>query len=641
MLTGLGVAGGEGVRAAAGTGWAAAVVPPSASEPTCGADVYHDGADVLLWAGEMVLPESAAPLSTRDTPARAISRWLLAGLRCNGIETAARLDGAFHGAWYDGRRRQWTVFNDRLGLLPLFWSAGENELVVGPRAWLTWQATGRPLEIDAYGVADLLRTQNMVDDRTLIRGVHWLKRRHALEWNSRAGATCRPVWDLDYAIQTFQTDDAAIEGYLEAMRSSLRRCADTRGPLLLGISGGLDSRILLGLCAELGRVPACFTTGLLFGNDVRFGRQLARVAGAAHEWVPLDEGRLTRQLTTAIVETDGLLSAAHLAPAAAVRDYLRGHTGAVLLEGFFNGLIGGSTVPADDDVRGGHPPHQHRWAQGMLHAGGPMEQIDHLLEPRLAEQNRSRWAAHVDCAYHRAPYDDPLRKVEYVLAGARMGRIDTVGTALLRHDVLVRNPAADAALLHWHQHVPARLRRGRRLYPELIRRHFPRLARISRSENGGLPIAAGFWRREICWQREKLYRWWAGRRYPVLRRWGADGQAIRAWTFQTWRASGELDMLMAPDARILAWVRCEALRDLWTQATADPLQGGPLLGLATIEVMVRWLEDQSHQRRTQDMPSIRFEIIEAGDGHASDSHNRIEHAESTRGPLDNVVEVSP
>src|SRR5690606_9179003 len=109
MLAGMGTPVSETVRAAAGTNWAAAVVPPAAVEPTCGADLFHDGADILLWAGEVVLPDSAVPLSSRDTPARAISRWLLAGLRCNGIEIAAQLDGAFHGAWYDGRRRQWTV----------------------------------------------------------------------------------------------------------------------------------------------------------------------------------------------------------------------------------------------------------------------------------------------------------------------------------------------------------------------------------------------------------------------------------------------------------------------------------------------------------------------------------------------------
>jgi hypothetical protein len=114
-----------------------------------------------------------------------------------------------------------------------------------------------------------------------------------------------------------------------------------------------------------------------------------------------------------------------------------------------------------------------------------------------------------------------------------------------------------------------------------------------------MPIADGRWLREYHWQRERLWRWWTGLLHPVARKWGTEGQAIQAWVFDTWHRSGRLDILIDPQARILQWVRREALVRLWDQAAANPLAGVPLLGLATIEIMVRRLEASAGEPRAQ------------------------------------------
>jgi hypothetical protein len=134
------------------------------------------------------------------------------------------------------------------------------------------------------------------------------------------------------------------------------------------------------------------------------------------------------------------------------------------------------------------------------------------------------------------------------------------------------------------------MRRGKRIFMQVIRRHFPRLARMPRTASSGLPIAEDRWLRQYWWQREKLHRWWISWRHPWARNWGTGGRAIRAWTFDTWRRRGGLDVLISPDARVLNWVEREALLELWDRATREPLQAGPLLNLATIEIMVRSLE---------------------------------------------------
>lgn len=575
------------VEACAGVGWAAAAVADTTPEPAAGACAWSDGRDVLLWAGEMLLPHDW--VSDYLTSRNAIAEIVLRRLQTGGLNILSRIDGSFCGAWYEHSRRQWNVFNDKFGLIPVFYAARADRLVIGPAARVVWQATGETLSISDAGICDLIRCENMVDEHTLIRNVNWLKAGHVLRWSAGHIGSHR-YSDFSYAAPAAGNREAAIEQYDSVLKSTIQRHAICNSPLILGISGGLDSRMLLGMCAEVGRMPSCFTAGWAFSDDVRYGRACARAVGAAHDWQPLEAKDLPARLLQAIVATDGLHNVAHMAPATAMNAYLSGHAGAVLLEGYMQGVLGGAYVPLDEDVADGIIPHQSRWARYRLHAGGDPAVINNLLLPSLAEEHFRQWQDRIDTTWRLAPTDDPLGKAEYTVAASRSGRIDVLGTAMLRSHVWVRCPACDSGMLDWQAHTPPRLRRGKQLFMELIRRRFPKLARVQRTACSGLPVAESLWLREYCWQKERIHRWWTGLWHPWTRKWGTGGHAGRAWTFATWWATGAMDVLTAPNARVLNWVRREALTALWEQAVRDPLECGPVMALATAEIMIRHLE---------------------------------------------------
>lgn len=592
--------------------WAAACMAPRASEPTCGGDVLDIGSDLLIWAGEMFvhshwITECQLPMAGFREPAaqtianrksetgsgasiRQISAAVLEQLKTHGLAALGQIDGGFCGAWLDRLARRWFIFDDKLGQAPLFWSADDDRLVVSPQAWLTWRGMGAPLRICRHGVADLIRTQNMCDDHTLIENVRWLPRGQALCWGDEGVGYCR-YWDFDYTRGRIEDADEALDSYLETFTAAMRRHASTSGQLLLGISGGLDSRLFLAMGERIGRVPRCFTAGWPFYEDVRFGRRLARVAGAAHDLVSLDEHALPERLEAAIIDTDGLQSAAHLPPLLPIRPYLHERAGAVLLDGFFNGLVGGGTVPADETP--GVAPHQTHWARSRLHSGGEIDFVNALLQPALARESQSDWESRIDLIYRTAPAVDSLSRAEYTMVHGRTGRVDVLGTRLLRDDVLVRNPASDRAMLDWHQRVSPRLRRARALYVAALRKVFPRYARVPRADGcGALPVAANRLLREYYWQMDRLHRWYARARYSVARRHGTSSAALRSWALDVWRRSGRLDILREPTARILEWVRRESLLDLWRRSAADARSAEQVLTLATLEVMIRRLESQ-------------------------------------------------
>src|SRR5690606_26561851 len=115
--------------------------------------------------------------------------------------------------------------------------------------------------------------------------------------------------------------------------------------------------------------------------------------------------------------------------------------------------------------------------------------VNTLLEPELARESYARWAQRINEIHRDAPADDPLSRAEYTLVSSRRGRVDVLGTCLLRDDVLVRNPAADRVMMDWHQSTAPALRRGRRIYLAALARRMPRYARVPRADDcHGLPI---------------------------------------------------------------------------------------------------------------------------------------------------------
>jgi len=608
MLDQLGAVGSKDVVAGAGANWAAAVIAPPAHESTCGADVYSENGDILIWTGDLFLPSAWTKNVKGDTCQRTLSIALQQRLSASGIDVLAEVDGTFCGAWYNRSTDRWTIFNDRLGFLPVFWAEVGDRLIIGPKAWVTWQATNLPLEISDVGVTDLIRTQNMVDDHTLIKGVHWLIGGHAIV-RDPIGTSVQSYWELHPHPDDRQTKEDLIDSFVDVWQRTLDRHADCESPLLLGISGGMDSRVILAGCHSIERVPATFTCGFPFSEDVRFGRQLAQVAQTSHTFVPLEEDSLPDRVAELVVNSDGLHGAAHLIFGSSVPAFLANHTGSVLLEGIGNGVGIGSCVPYDSDIDESRPAHQTHWARTKLHDGGDINLINRLLRSEYASASHLRWQIRIDEKYQQAPTDDLFCRAEYVTQSGRSGRNNVIGPMLLRNDVLMRHPYCAPAIVNWLASAPPRIRRGKQIYMEILRRRFAPFARVQRSDFNGLPIAENRWLREYCWQREKLHRFWTRLRYPWVRRWGVGGQGIRTWAFDKWRQTGQLNILLSTDARVLGWVDRASLLDLWQAAVVDSKQSVPLLTLATIEIMVRWLESLQRPTRFDMADRVRFQSL--------------------------------
>jgi asparagine synthase (glutamine-hydrolysing) len=175
------------------------------------------------------------------------------------------------------------LINDRLGNQPIYYSRSKSGLIFasGVRALLVDPTFSR--QTDLLAIAQFLTFDHVLDYRTLLEQAKLLPQASILTFRqSRVDGrevNIRPYWTLKYA-DTYplcnETDLVEELNYL--IRQAVTRQAS--GGMQLGIllSGGLDSRILLGELAKI--FPSdnlfTFTWGIPGCDDCRAAKEWRR-----------------------------------------------------------------------------------------------------------------------------------------------------------------------------------------------------------------------------------------------------------------------------------------------------------------------------------------------------------------------------
>jgi asparagine synthase (glutamine-hydrolysing) len=206
-----------------------------------------------------------------------------------GERAVERFRGMFAFALWDGRRRRLLLVRDRLGVKPLYYSAGDAGITFGseikalledPEVDRTWSAHA----LDAY-----LTLCYVPEPRTIYANIHKLPAGHYLvAENGRV--TVQRYWDLTF---TGDGDPAREPEYLERLEAlvdesvRLRLVSDV--PLGAFLSGGIDSSAVVASMAATSR-GRVVTTSVGFEeqgfNELAYARTVAAHLGTEqHEQI--------------------------------------------------------------------------------------------------------------------------------------------------------------------------------------------------------------------------------------------------------------------------------------------------------------------------------------------------------------------
>jgi len=428
-----------------------------------------------------------------------------------GQEFGRHINGGFVAAVWDRRRRTLVVTNDRLGSYPIYiaefagmflFASGVRALLADPRL---------PRRVDPAAIAAFLTFDHLLGQRTLLSGVTLLPQASVLtlgEGRLRVQSYWRPEFPRNYPV--FR-NGAYTEEAIHLLRQSVARQRPDGLSAAILLSGGMDSRALLGAMAEVGYPEdlTAFTWGIPGSDEVRFAREASRQVGFQHHFVELKPGWLLEHAERGVRLTDGMANLVNL-HAMSILDEGSQHA-KVVYKGFLgDAMFGFGLRPrywAEYDEARKFDVHLEAYRDYdvltfdlPVHAQLFTDAFARAVGSGVIDDYRAAMAA--------SGVSDLSDQRIYIDLTQRVPRMTIHGVQVLRDRMAVRLPFSDNDLLDFSLRIPSGLRLGRQVIVQAFIEAYPKLAQIPFTPSG-LPMVSCA--RDLAIRTRQLAQWHLGR----------------------------------------------------------------------------------------------------------------------------------
>jgi hypothetical protein len=372
------------------------------------------------------------------------------------------------------------------GVAPLYVLAEEDAAYFATGIDPLVRSAGGRLTVDWEAWAGILTLGYPLGDRTPFREIRRMGPASLLQVaGGRAGVSAKP-WPWAQAEPSASVEEGS-EAVLEAMRRAVARLPD--GPTLCQLSGGLDSRLCLGLLVESGRPVSGIVADDDSGSDAetRTAAAIAHAFGIPNEVVAGDAAGYWDELAEHAARVDfQVVRPPWRMP---MLEPMR-RSAATVVDGFgFDVLAApGDRVlaPATADPRGGDDVVSALWdatsGSARARAGST------ALQPELA---RALWdsAERQYLAASRRFSGHPARALLSFYTSRQLRGVALAPACTLAKTVPVAMPLVDDEVARAALAIGLESKRGGRLYDALFAALDPRLAALPSTRRDAIPDA--------------------------------------------------------------------------------------------------------------------------------------------------------
>lgn len=382
----------------------------------------------------------------------------------------AALNGEFAAAAVEGPTGALNLWTDRHRQYPVYVWRGKGVLAASTEMSCVIPFLGNP-RLDTVSVDLFLRCGEFTGGRTPLEGVEVLP---PASWTrvDDGSPLSRTYWRLRHRGDPGIGIDAASSEIAARLTSAVRRVEAAVPRLITPLSGGLDSRILLGLCRHPDQVPSV-TWGAPGCRDLEYAEAFAARVKSPHRSLSFDPDAFVARWKDGVSATGGCFPVRDMfilpfAPGLAERAdvALNGLAGDVLLGGNFlkASWLGSRNLPdlAAQTWRWRVPAEEEALTTGLMgDAVGP-------------DSARELWIRSITSHGEGRPVEV---LVDWLLEN-RVFRFTNCGTQLLRTALESYSPFFDRDLVDYFVRVPLELRLKHRLYFHAMAKASPPAAEI-------------------------------------------------------------------------------------------------------------------------------------------------------------------
>ena len=378
------------------------------------------------------------------------------------------LDGPFAAVmWHDALRRL-TIVTDILGMQPLYFHRRPGMLALASEVRALTSSGVCDASPDPAGWGAFLSFGHTIADRTLVADVRRVAPGSVVVYEPDTDTlSASSYWSWPSARFT-AVDDSTIDKLGDQIVAEVRACLAHHPRPVVCLSGGYDSRLILGALDDIGQRPAILTLAHPDEQDDLDGKLALRMARAftlgVDRRVPHRDFFSTADYLD-YIRTSGLASPSLYLFIAQLSSCLR--TG---VEAVWDGIFPGCAL---------FPVHQHPGAfdaylQRTARRDTPLwTAARRLFRPEVVMAMEEAFLETL--AIERAQYaDDESGVSQFVVRNRTRHRIAPNPLQVFSNDVVPLAPGLSKSFWEMAAAIPTEMKRGHQLYRRLFKRRFPK-----------------------------------------------------------------------------------------------------------------------------------------------------------------------
>jgi len=438
-----------------------------------------DGRYTLFFHGEIYnYDELKQEISIEETLSP--SQILLALYEKYGNDFVFKIKGAFNILAWDWKEKKLSVFNDRYGLRPIYYSHNNSKLYLASEVKAILTCNDVPKDIDDGAIASLFFFGFVMGNRTYFQAIKLLPPASFLVFKNNE-ISIDNYWDFNFLDKKEGNRQDWYEEKLgNLILQAIERHVKDGVRISVPLSGGLDSRTILASIPRKYYPINTVTFGTKDMDDVKIAQRVADALGTTHHYLEVLPEDIISNAKKIVDITDGMISFLH-------------STGNMKLE-----LIKEYT---DVCLDGMQPFGSFFSPFAIFRKKEKLLIADYLfrpISPNLAKTlfKRSYFKRIKDypretiaSISRKCTVKSPSSIIDYSIATQYVRRFINHGNLVKRAHVEVRSPFFDNDLVDFMVNTPPHERRYQYLYTRTFSRFFPELAEIP-WEKTGMPVDA-------------------------------------------------------------------------------------------------------------------------------------------------------
>jgi asparagine synthase (glutamine-hydrolysing) len=272
----------------------------------------EQGDVVLIFSGEE-FPDPRTPLELRQRGHQVEQEGpsYLVHLYEEDSLFPAGLNGLFHGLVVDQRFGTAALFNDRYGMHRIYYHESKEAFYFAAEAKAILEVLPQLRNASARGLGEFIACGCVLEDRTLFQEIQVLPTASAWTFQNgtlqRKGKYFEPSeWENQGPLEA----EAYYQQLQEVFSRNLPRYFNSREPIGMSLTGGLDTRMIMARWkAPSGSLP-CYTFGGPYRDcqDVTIAREVARICEQPYQVIPIGDeffSRFAEYAERAVYLSDG------------------------------------------------------------------------------------------------------------------------------------------------------------------------------------------------------------------------------------------------------------------------------------------------------------------------------------------------